>query len=99
EIFSLEARRISPVIIRRKIFEAPDLPGQESASQGAVGHESNAEFARCGKNFVLWIARPQGIFSLQRRNGMHLVRAAYGRGGSFRQSEIANFSGLHQPGH
>ena len=47
EIFSLKARAVAPIIIRRQIFEAPKLPGQKAASQRTVSHEANPQFATC----------------------------------------------------
>src|SRR5438874_9581680 len=48
------------------------------------------------ENFVFRIACPKRIFGLQRSNRMYLMRAPYGRGRRFRQSQIADLSRPHQ---
>ena len=50
EIFSLKARRIAAVVVRRKIFEALELSRKKSAAKGTVSHETDAKFAARGQN-------------------------------------------------
>jgi len=99
EVFSLEARRIPAVIVRRKIFEAFDLTGEKAAAERAIGNEGNSQLTGCRQDFIFRIAAPQRVFRLQRGDRMHFVRAPNGAGGSLGQSEVANFARFHQLRH
>ncbi len=59
EIFSLESGRGSPVIVFRQIFEALDLPGQKTAAQRTVWHQTDTELAAYAKNLLFGIACPE----------------------------------------
>ncbi len=59
KIFSLKPRSSSPIVVRRQIFEAFDLTGQESATERGIGDETDAEFAANSEHFLFWIARPE----------------------------------------
>src|SRR5258708_8203649 len=83
KIFSLEARRISPVVVWTKIFKSFDFSGQEAAAQWGIGDERDAKFLGCGQDLVFGVAGPQRILGLQRGDGVHLVGAANGLRGSF----------------
>src|SRR5579863_7661103 len=48
EVIALESRRIATVIVGGEIIESFELPSQETASQWAVGHEPDAQFATGG---------------------------------------------------
>ena len=52
-----------------------------------------------GNNFCFGVAFPEGIFGLQRGDGMNFVGAANGGGRGFGESEIFYFAGFHEFGH
>ncbi len=71
EVLALKARGGAAVVVGSEVFEAFELAGEKSAAEWTVGDEADAEFAAGGENFVLGIARPQGVFGLQCGDGMN----------------------------
>ena len=68
EILSLKTGRLTAIIIFRKILKLGEPSRQKSASQGAVGYESDAQLATGREHVIFRIARPQRIFGLQCRD-------------------------------
>ncbi len=73
--------------------------GEESAAEGGVGDEADAEFAAGGEDFVFGIAGPEGVFGLEGGDGMDFGGAAEGGGSGLRHAEVADFAGGDELGH
>jgi hypothetical protein len=99
EVFSLETGRESAVVVRGEIFEALELSGEKPAAERAVGDEAYAEFTAGREQFVFRLAAPQGIFGLQRANGMNFCGPAQGLRGGFREPYVADLSFLQKLSH
>jgi len=76
-----------------------DFRREKSAAQRAVRHEADAQFAAERQNFRFHVARPQGVFGLQRGDGMHFGGAAEGGGRRLGKAQPANFAGADQLTH
>ena len=68
EVRALEARGVAPPVVGSQVLEALDSPRQEAAPEWAVGDEGDAELATNRDDFVLRLAAPQRILSLQGRD-------------------------------
>src|SRR4051812_7901944 len=99
EVRSLEARVVAPVIVLGQVLERLEAAGEEAAPERAVGDETDPQLAHGGEDLVLHVAAPEGVLRLQRRDRMHLVRAADGLRRRFREPEIADLPRLHQVRH
>ena len=64
KILTLKSRRVSPHILRRKIFITLNVAGEKTASQRAIGNEADAQFAANIQDAVFGIAGPKGVFVL-----------------------------------
>src|ERR1051326_7943127 len=67
EVFSLKARRHAAEIVGGQVFKALELSSQKAASERAIGHKADAQFAYGGQNFILGIALPQRILRSEER--------------------------------
>ncbi len=99
EIVAREAWIVAPKIPGIEVLDASDRSGQETAAERAVGNHPDAEFFADRHDRRLQIARPQRILALQRRDRMHLFRAANGVRRRFGQAQMTHFAGLDQLGH
>jgi len=99
EIFSLKTRSVAAVVVSGEIVEAAELAGEESAAERAVGDEADAEIAAGGEDFVLGIARPEGVFGLQRGDGMNLCGAAKSFGAGLGESDMTDLAFLDELRH
>src|SRR5437870_12164710 len=73
--------------------------GEETAAERRIRHEAHVEFAAGLNVAALGIARPEGIFHLQRDDRMHFPRPPYGVGAGLRQTDVARLALFHEPGH
>ena len=74
EVVALESRRVAPIIVGRQILEAAETPGEEAASEWAVGDEADAERPAGAEDFLLGLAAPEGVFGLKRGDGVDRMR-------------------------
>ena len=99
EVFALEAGVVLAPVVFGDVGGGLKASGEESAAEGRVGDEADAELAAGGEDFVFWIAGPEGVFGLEGRDGMDLGGAAEGGGSGFGHAEVADFSGGDELGH
>jgi hypothetical protein len=69
-----------------------DLPGEEAFAEGAEGDESDAELLEHRQDLLLGLSPPDRVLALQRRHGLHGVRAADVLHARFGQTEVLHFS-------
>src|SRR4029077_19002683 len=87
KVLALKARVAAPVVVGGEIIGALEGTGEKAAPERAVGHEADAE-ALAGIEYpLLGVAGPERILTLQRRDGMHAVRARERLRGDFREPE------------
>src|SRR5689334_18379807 len=65
-----------------------DCASEKTLAQRAEGNKTNAEFLERRYHFCFWLPKPQRIFALKRRNGLHSVRAADSLYSRFRKSKV-----------
>src|SRR5581483_4740409 len=92
EVLALETGRLAAKIVRSEIFEALDFARQKAATERTVGDESDAELPAGRERSILRIPGPEGIFGLERRDGMHGARAAHRLGPGFGKTEEAHLA-------
>jgi hypothetical protein len=97
--FSGKARvGFAPVVVGKLLGRA-DLLGEETAAERQVGNEADAQLAQQQQQeLVLRIAGPEGIFSLQRGDGMHGVSTPDCGGASLGKADVADLALDHQLG-
>src|ERR1700719_219778 len=88
EVLPLETRRAAAVVVGWKVFETPELAGEEAAAKRTVSDEADAEFAASREDPVFGIARPQRIFRLEGGNRMNFHGAAKSLRACFRQCDM-----------
>ena len=89
-------RRRSP---STQLGRTAQLAGQDSPAQRAECHERRADAPAFLEHRDFGIARPQRVFGLQRRDGMHGVRAAQGRRADLGEPDRANLACADQVRH
>src|SRR5437016_2455263 len=99
EIFTLKTWIFPAPVRLGEIVHALDFSGQESASDRAVGDQSNSQLTERGQYFFLHTARPQRIFGLNGAHRMDLVSPPDDSGTDFGQTDISHLALLHQIGH
>ena len=73
-------------------------PGQEAATERAVGDEADPELAHRGEDLGLEIAGPQRVLGLQRGDRMHGMRAPDRLRPGLREAEEADLAGVDELG-
>jgi hypothetical protein len=74
-----------------------ELPGQKAPAERRIRHETDAQLPHCGKDAVgLDAALEQRVLTLYRRNRMHRMRPADGRGRGLRQAQVADLALMHE---
>ncbi len=99
EIAALEARAVPTPVFFRQVVERLITAGEKTAAQGAVGHESDPQLTRGTEDLVLGVSTPERILGLQRRDRLHVVRAADRCGAGLRQSQVAHLAFFDQTAH
>jgi hypothetical protein len=74
-------------------------PGEETVAERKVGNEADAQLAQQRQELVLRIAGSEGIFCLQRGDGMHGVSTPDCGGASLGKADVADLAFDHQLGH
>src|SRR5207245_5476736 len=88
-----------PVIVRCQILEPLDLAREKAPPQGAIRHEADAQLSAGWEHLVFGITRPQGIFSLKRRDGMGGMSPANGLWPCLRKPEKTHLPLAHKIRH
>src|SRR3546814_5886027 len=83
----LETRVLSAPVAGGERVVVLDRAGQETAAQGTVGNEADAQLAAGRQDLGLDVACLQRVLALQRRERRHGGRAAQGIGGGFGQAQ------------
>ena len=99
EGIALEAGAEATPVGGVEVFKGAETTGEESAAEGAVGNEGDAEFAGCGEELGFGIAGPEGVFGLEGCDGVYGVGATDGGGGGFGESEETDLAGGDEVGH
>src|ERR1019366_7511949 len=92
EIRALKTRAVSAIVVVGQIFEALDLPGQETTSERTVGDKADAESPTGRKHTVFRIPAPQRVLGLQRSDRVNLARALEGFGTNLAEPEKAHLA-------
>src|SRR5262249_29515600 len=75
EVLSLEPWHVATPVVACQVLVPFDLTRQEPSSERAVRDKADTELANRRQDLILGVAAPQRIFRLERRNGLHTMRA------------------------
>src|SRR5262249_7544493 len=90
EVAFLEAWMVAASVVGCQVRLHLEGRSEETAAQGAIGHEADAELADRGEDLRLEIAGPERILRLERRDRMGAVGAPDRLGAGLREAEIAH---------
>src|SRR6267154_1078622 len=99
ELLSLKTRIASPPVVLREIMDAAKPSTEKSTTQRTVRHQRDTQFTQYWQQAIFGLAAEQRVLALDRCNWMNPVSTAYCLRRSFRQSEVAHLSCVHQLRH
>src|SRR5215472_10418847 len=88
-IFFRKARDDISEIVLVELCVLADRAGKKALSEWAERHEADAKLFQGGNDLFLRFAPPQGVFTLQRRHGLHSVCPADCLRPGLRQSKVS----------
>lgn len=99
EVFVLEPRLSSTLVIWSEIFGAGDPTGKESPSERTVSHESYSQLANGREDFILHVPAKKRVLGLKYAYGMNSMRPANKLGFHLRKPKVADLPRLYEIRH
>src|SRR3984893_9825813 len=99
EILILEARMLPATVVLGNVPSLLDPGAQQTASEGRVGDEGDAELTARGDRVLAGLPIEQRVLALHGADGMGGVPPPDGLGRRLRQSEKADLPALDEPRH